>query len=165
MKTFTQAALVLLVLFSASACAEPPASETDPMPVSEAANPLEGSWELMYRKAVFPDSTVVREEAIPFELKLFTSTHHTYIMRDAEGSFISAGGGAYTFEGDAFSETHAYQSVPAWVGHVATWQVRFEQDRFHMTGPTKVVNAQGDDVTAEVQGVLGQVEETFRRVR
>ena len=167
MKILTLVALALLMLSSLSACSDAPhdASETAPAPSTEASNPLEGAWELVYHKAVFPDSTVVQDEGTPFALKLFTPTHHTYIMRDPEGAFVSAGGGSYTFEGATFTETHAYQSVPEWVGYMATWNVRFEQDIFYMTGPTKVVTAQGEDVTEEILGVLGQLEETFRRVK
>ncbi len=31
--------------------------------------------------------------------------------------------------------------------------------------PSKVVTAQGEDVTEEILGVIGQLEETFRRVK
>ncbi len=167
MKIFPPLALALLMLSSLSACSDAShdASETAPAPSTEVSNPLEGAWEVVYSKAVFPDSTVVRDEGTPFELKLFTPRHHTYIMRDAEGAFVTAGGGSYTFEGDTLTETHAYQFVPEWVGYIATWNVRFEQDTFYLTGPVKVVTAQGEDVTEEILGVLGQLEETFRRVK
>ena len=140
------------------------ANESHQKESMQTTNPLVSAWMLTHRTAVYPDGRKEVRDNEDIQIKLFTPSHFTYIMRSADGELISAGGGPYVYEGDSFKETHAFQSVPEWVDYTAWWDVQFGKDAFYMTGPTKVVNGQGVDVTEDVIAGIGRVEEIFERL-
>ena len=131
---------------------------------SRADNPLASAWTLTRSTAEFPDGRKTMWEDQNRQIKLFTSTHFTFINRNDEGNFGGAGGGTYRYENGSFSETHTFQYVPGFRDYTAWWNVEFEDETVIVTGPAKVINGQGEDVTEEVHGIMGRLEEVFERL-
>jgi len=123
----------------------------------EKKNPIEGTWELILKKAVYPDTTMTFDISGLRELKIISGSHFVFVMQSADGKeFIGAGGGRYTYEDNTYTEKFEFSSfletLP--IGKSFKFSARFEGDKFFQTGRLK------DDTGYEFR-----MENTFRRLK
>ncbi len=111
------------------------------------SNVLEGTWEMVSQKLIYPDSTVDRTDQTPYTLKILNSTHWAFGRQLQDGEEIFAGGGRYDFDGETYTEHIVYHS-----GGIAGQSVQFDA---HIDGDTW-----------QHSGDLGDfiIEEVWRRV-
>ena len=128
---------ILAVLFACSAA-------NGQMP----ANVLEGTWEMISQKLIYPDTTLDRTEQTAYTLKILNSTHWAFGRQLQDGQEVFAGGGWYEFDGDTYTEHIVYHS-----GGLEGQSVRFD--------------AEVDGDTWRHYGDVGDfiIEEVWRRVR
>jgi hypothetical protein len=90
-------------------------------------NKMEGTWEVV-------------SEGLPKSLrqvKLITATHFTWVVYDREKKLPQASaGGRYSLKGDAYKEQieFAFEGLQDLVGKEQPFTVRFEGDRFFLSG-------------------------------
>ena len=142
MKSIALCVFVLLIAFGVGA---------------QTTNPLVGAWELVYGKY---GSSERSQPDNPFQLKVFSPNHFAFIMQKEDGTFDRARAGTYKIEGDKYIETHSWSSIDENVGITVTWEFRVEGDTLYMSGPTKVVDADGQEVEYNVM-----MEEVRRRAQ
>ena len=97
------------------------------------ANDLEGTWEMISQKLVYPDSTVDRTGQVPYTLKILNSTHFAFGRQIGEEDDIFAGGGTYTYNGDTYTEHIMYHSGGL-AGVSVPFDVRLEGRLWYHTG-------------------------------
>lgn len=118
------------------------------------ANKLEGSWEMVSRRYVYPDSVVTPE---PFQgpaYKILNSTHFAFgrqtILSGEPQEDVYAGGGRYSLQKDTvYTEFVEYHSSAGLVGQALVFTCRLDGDLWYHSGLI------GDFV----------LEEVWRRVR
>ena len=120
-------------------------------------NPIEGTWELILKKAIYTDTTMTFDISNLRELKIITDSHFVFVMQTADGKeFIGAGGGPYTYEDNTYTETYEFSSyletLP--IGKSIEFSARFEGDKFYQTG-----------MLTDDTGYEFTMENTFRRVK
>ena len=94
----------------------------------------------------------------PVQLKVFASRRFAYVRHKEDGSFLAASAGSYTIDGDRYTETTEWSSVPQALGTRVTFRWRVVADSLCMTGPVEVWDAHGQ----KVEG-LSQMTELMRR--
>ena len=107
------------------------------------SNDLEGTWEMVSQKAVYPDSTVDRTDQIPYTLKILNSTHFSFGRQIGEEE-VYAGGGTYSYDGETYTEHISYHSAAGLAGQSIVFDARVDGDTWHHTGDI------GDFVLEEV---------------
>lgn len=106
-------------------------------------NVLEGSWQMVSQKLVYPDTVMDRTGLIPHTIKILNSTHFAF-GRQTGAEEIFAGGGSYEYHGDTYTEHIVWHSSEALVGQSVTFDVEVENDTWRHTGDL------GDFVLEEV---------------
>ena len=112
------------------------------------SNVLEGTWEMVSQKLIYPDSTVDRTAQTPYTLKILNSTHWAFGRHLQDEEEIFAGGGWYEFDGETYTEHIIYHSGGL-AGQSVPFDARIDGDTWHHSGDL------GDFV----------IEEVWRRVR
>ena len=113
------------------------------------ANVLEGTWEMVSQKLVYPDSTVDRTAQTPYTLKILNSTHWAFGRHLQDGEEVFAGGGWYEFDGDTYTEHIIYHSGGL-AGQSVPFDARVEGDTWHHSGDL------GDFIIEEVWRRVGK---------
>ena len=107
------------------------------------ANVLEGTWEMITQKQIYPDTTVVR--AVERSIKILNSTHFSFGRQIADGEDIYGGGGRYTLVGDTvYTEYIEYHSSAPLVGTDISFECKVEGDIWYHRGHI------GDSILEEV---------------
>lgn len=126
---------------------------------AQEAGPLEGAWEVVYGRYGLPDEPVeVATPERPVQLKLFVSGRFAYVRQEADGPFQAASAGRYSVDGDRYTETTHWSSLPNAVGTRVTFEWRRFGDLLCVAGPVEVLDSQGDPVED-----VPQMEEVLRR--
>lgn len=112
------------------------------------ANVLEGTWEMVSQKLIYPDTTIDRTDQTPSTLKILNSTHWAFGRHLQDGEEVFAGGGWYEFDGDTYTEHILYHSGGLG-GQSVEFDARIDGDTWHHSGDL------GDFI----------IEEVWRRVR
>ena len=107
------------------------------------ANELEGTWEMVSQKLVYPDSVVDRSEQVAYTTKTLNSTHFAF-GRQTQEEEIFAGGGRYSYDGETYTEHITWHSAAGLAGQAITFDARVEGDTWYHTGEI------GDFVLEEV---------------
>lgn len=97
------------------------------------SNVLEGTWEMVSQKAIYPDSTVDRTDQIPYTLKILNSTHFSF-GREMGEEEVYAGGGTYSYDGDTYTEHIMYHSAGGLAGQSIVFNARVDGDIWHHSG-------------------------------
>ncbi len=153
----------LFMLFT-TGCQQSSASEE---PSSETGSAISGAWELVYVEVTNKaGEKSVRESEEPIQLKVFSDNHFAYVHLNQEGQYGGASSGAYRLDGNRYIETHRYGSNPLLeeMGVVTiAWEYTLNGDMLNMSGPLSAVDAEGNDVMAEVFGETELMVERRRR--
>lgn len=107
------------------------------------ANELEGTWEMVSQKLIYPDSTVDRTDQTPYTLKILNSTHWAFGRHLHDDEEVFAGGGWYEFDGETYTEHIIYHSGGL-AGQSVPFDARIDGDTWHHSGDL------GDFVIEEV---------------
>lgn len=109
-------------------------------------SPLVGGWTLAYGTyGVDEENPVeVRPPDGPASLKVFSNNHFAYVMHDKEGDFLGASAGSYVIDGNRYTETTDWSSMPESIGTRTTFNFRVEGDSLYMSGPVEIVNENGE---------------------
>lgn len=136
------------------------AQETDgPGKSAGAGGPLTGAWELVHARYGLPDEPMeIDKPDAPIQLKLFSDGHYAHVMNGPDGGFWGASAGTYAVEGNRYTETTLWSSVPENIGSVTVFAFRIEGDRLYLEGPLEIVDAEGNRVEA-----FPRMEEVRRR--
>ena len=97
------------------------------------ATPLEGSWEMVSQRVVYPDSTVDRTDQIPYTIKILNSTHFAF-GRQILDEEVFAGGGTYSFDGETYTEHITWHSSAGLAGQAISFEARVDGDTWHHVG-------------------------------
>lgn len=136
------AVFTCFLLFSVAAIAQSPGTI------------LEGTWEMVSRRSVYPDSIVTPAPIQGPSFKMLNATHFAFgrqtVQRGEAMDDVYAGGGRYTVDGDSLYTEHIeYHSSAGLVGQSIKFRCKVVDDIWHHTGQI------GDFL----------LEETWRRVR
>ena len=104
---------------------------------------IEGGWEVVWGK--YGDN--VRDPGKPFQFKMFSDRHFSFIAEDGQGNWNWAAAGTYELEGDIYRETAIYNSIKEYVGLVLEWKYDVRGDTLIMEGPLKVMDTAGNILT------------------
>lgn len=98
------------------------------------SNELQGVWECIYAKYVFPDSTMENSTFVNPSVKLLTKKHFAFgHLRDNRES-ISAGGGEYSYNGETYIEHIKYHTYSALVGSSVEFKSELAGDKWTTKG-------------------------------
>jgi hypothetical protein len=123
------------------------------------ADPLAGAWEVIYGQYGLSDAPVeIISPEHPVQLKVFASGRFAYVRHKEDGTFQAASAGSYTIDGDSYTETTEWSSVPQARGTRVTFKWRVVGDTVCMSGPVEVRDAGGKRVDG-----AGQMKELMRR--
>lgn len=116
--------LALLLIGSTSAWAQLP------------TNKLEGTWTMVSRKLVYPDSVVDQSDNWGDNYKILNSTHFAWGRETQDGETVLAGGGRYEYypERNLYIEHVQYHSDPSLNGVTLRFQARVEGDTWYHVG-------------------------------
>ncbi len=107
-------------------------------------DPLGGAWEVVWGRYGPPGKPVeMTSSDAPIQLKLFTSNRFAYVRHGDNGAFQAASAGTYVVEGDRYTETTGWSSVPGAIGTRVTFRWRLVGDALCMSGPVEVIDSQG----------------------
>jgi hypothetical protein len=122
-------------------------------------DPIEGAWEVVWGQYGLPDAPAeISSVERPVQLKLFASGRFAYVRHDTTGAFQAASAGSYRNEGNRYTETTEWSSVPQAIGTRVTFTWRTVGETLCMRGPIEVLDAQGKPVAG-----LKQMKELMRR--
>lgn len=91
------------------------------------SNVLEGTWEMVSQRLVYPNTVVDQTDRIPYTLKILNSTHFAF-GRQIQDEEVYAGGGTYTYDGDTYTEHIRYHSAAGLAGQSITFDARVVGD-------------------------------------
>lgn len=99
-------------------------------------NELEGTWEMVSRELVYPDSVVDQSDDWGPGFKILNSTHFAWGRETKDGSEVLAGGGWYEYhpEENVYIEHIQYHSETAFVGQSVHFTARVEGDTWYHIG-------------------------------
>ena len=120
--------------------------------------PLEGAWYLI--EGTYNGETVKPEK--PFQFKIFTDTHYSFLMQSDEGAWNRGMAGSYKIKDTTYIESCEFSSVPAQIGISAEWKYTIEDGKLIIEGPIRIMNPDGSD-NKEFAGLLNTMHEV--RVR
>lgn len=122
-------------------------AQSSAQPSSERAeNSIIGSWEMIeWEMTRGTDTTRVFADPEPLALTVYTPEHFAYVWKGR----ASAGAGTYVFDGATITQTFHYLPDESSIGSVFTFRLDLEGDIMRFSGPLKVVNASGEDVTEQ----------------
>ncbi len=90
-------------------------------------NPLQGAWEMIYSKYIYPDTIIETTKFTNPTVKLLTKKHYAF-GRQAGENKITGGGGEYTYEGNTFTSYPKYHSSAIALGSTFVWKSKIEGD-------------------------------------
>jgi len=126
---------------------------------AEQVDPLLGAWEVVHGQYGLPDAPVEMSCAErPVQLKVFASNRFAYVRHKEDGSFLAASAGTFTVDGDRYTETTEWSSVPEALGTRVTFRWRVVGDSLCMSGPVEVRDAHGKKVE-----ISASMREAMRR--
>ena len=83
-------------------------------------------------------------EEDPFQMKLFTDKHFSYIMRSKAGEWKSASAGTYELiDQNTYRETHLHTTNRQYTGWVIDWNYEVRGDSLIFEGPTRIRDSKG----------------------
>jgi hypothetical protein len=99
-------------------------------------NQLEGTWKMVSRELVYPDSVVDQSDDWGPGFKILNSTHFAWGRETKDGSEVLAGGGWYEYhpEKNVYIEHIQYHSETAFVGQTIQFTARVEGDTWYHIG-------------------------------
>ena len=99
-------------------------------------NELEGTWKMVSRELVYPDSVVDQSDDWGPGFKILNSTHFAWGRETKDGSEVLAGGGWYEYhpEKNVYIEHIQYHSEPAFAGQSIRFTARVEGDIWYHIG-------------------------------
>ena len=106
--------------------------------------PLEGTWKLISGTLIERgDTTVTDYTGNESMIKIINASHFAFLRHDLnEGqdstAIFVAGGGAYTLEGDQYTEHLEYCSAREWEGNTFQFTVTLDGDTLTQEGVEKV---------------------------
>ena len=121
--------------------------------LSQNSDELQGAWECIYTKYVFPDSI---SETTHFEhpsVKILTMNHFAFGSLWSDGESVSAGGGKYSYEGKTYIEHVKYHTFSSAIGKSLEFKSKLEGDKWTITGV--VPGSDGEKI---------QLKETWKRI-
>jgi hypothetical protein len=89
--------------------------------------PLQGAWECIHTKYVYPDSTRERTKMTNLTVKLLTKKHFAFGNQSGENK-VWGGGGEYTYDGDTYTEHVKYHANSAGAAHSAKFKSTLNGD-------------------------------------
>ena len=103
------------------------------------ANILEGTWEMISRKEIFPDTTIDHGVFQGPSFKILNSTHFAFgrqiIINGAPQEEVFAGGGRYSLVGDSvYTEYIEYHSNEPLIGYKITFKCEVVGDLWYHSG-------------------------------
>lgn len=100
------------------------------------SNELEGTWEMVSRELVYPDSVVDQSGNWEANYKILNSTHFAWGRETKDGESVLAGGGRYEYypERDVYIEHIQYHSDPSLNGTTIQFEARVEGDTWYHIG-------------------------------
>lgn len=116
------------------------------------SNALEGTWEMVSQKLIYPDSTVDRTDQTAYTLKILNSTHWAFGRQLQDNEEVFAGGGWYEFDGTTYTEHIVYHSGGL-AGQSVEFDASVEGDSWRHSGDL------GDFVIEEVWRRIGRPDE------
>ncbi len=144
MKQLLVCALVLLVSFATNACQQDASQAAEREAAVQATSMqgeascagIEGAWELVSARVIYPDSTVEVDASQRQSLKLVTPTHWVFVSKSPEtGEVTGAGGGRHTTEGNTHTVEREYHTSPAALEAGPTpYDCRIEGDTWYHEG-------------------------------
>ncbi|MDH3699574.1 MAG: hypothetical protein OEQ81_12990 [Flavobacteriaceae bacterium] len=123
---------------------EESSSSFDEVPKIE-RNPIEGAWYLVWGEYNGNE----RIEDKPFQVKLFTEKHFSYLMKSDSIQWGHGTVGTYELENGIYREKFLYSTNSANMGLTAEWEYEVKGDSLFMNGPIKIINAQGVDISEQ----------------
>ena len=110
----------------------------------EIKNPIEGSWDLIYFRWTYPDSSFLE---YPGNVKtctykwMLTDNNSLWYYRyqaDADSSYISdIGDMEYKFDGKSYQETYMAAQDEKYIGQTFHYNVTIKNDTLTLSGPDK----------------------------
>lgn len=99
-------------------------------------NELEGTWRMISRELVYPDSVVDESDQWGPGFKMLNSTHFAWGRETKDGSEVLAGGGWYEYypERNLYIEHIQYHSEPALAGKTIRFTARIEGNTWYHIG-------------------------------
>lgn len=107
--------------------------------VSEKRNPVEGSWQILSGSQKTADTAFSYSQENIFAIKMFSGNHVGWFGRYLRGgdTLIYFGGGTFTLEGNNYTESVRYHSIPSAVGKAVPFEVEIRNDTLIQKGPRK----------------------------
>jgi len=90
-------------------------------------NPYEGTWEVIYTKFVYPDTTIENNQIVNPNVKLLTKKHFAFGRQTGKNQVLG-GGGEYTYDGDTYTEHIKYHYYPGMAGNSLEMKSKIEGD-------------------------------------
>lgn len=127
MRTIRRFFLLTILLFLAG-----PMGAWGQLPTNE----LEGTWIMISRELVYPDSVVDQSDDWGPGFKILNSTHFAWGRETKNGSEVLAGGGWYEYhpEKNVYVEHIQYHSETAFAGQSIRFTARVEGDTWYHIG-------------------------------
>jgi len=101
-------------------------------------NELEGSWEYVSRRMIYPDTVITEALYEGPAYKILNSTHFAFGRQTVFDGMVQedvfAGGGRYTLVDSVYTEFIEYHSTSGLVGQVVVFHVRVEKDLWYQRG-------------------------------
>ena len=130
----------IFLTLSLMACNKP---QTDALPKAT-TSPIEGTWKLVSGTLIEKEDTVVTDfTGNESMIKIINATHFSFLRhdlnkgQDSTAVFV-AGGGAYTLEGDQYTEYLEYCSTREWEGNTFHFTVTVDADTLTQQGVEKI---------------------------
>ena len=120
--------------------------------LSQNSDKLQGAWEIVYTKYVYPDTTIENTQFTNPSVKILTKEHFAFGYQTSDGESITAGGGKYSYNGKTYIEHIIYHIYPLIVGKSIEFKSMLEGDKWTISGVLP-----GDD------GDL-KMKETWKRI-
>jgi|GEM_PF-3462818 len=117
---------------------------------AQQSNPMVGAWELIEGTYQSADNLIVerKQPEKPFQLKVFSPGHFSYVMNNEDDSFGGASAGTYRIEGNQYIETHYWHS--AGNNGTAIWEFLIEDDMLYMKS-VRFLDSDGKEMMQNVR--------------
>ena len=106
-------------------------------------NPFAGAWEVIYTKAVYPDTTYETTKFTNPSVKLLTNKHFSFGYQ-SDTNMVVGGGGEYTYDGDTYTEYVKYHNYSGFVGQTVNFKSKIEGDLWTISYSVKLDTIQVD---------------------